>query len=81
MCTAKEKDGQITVLGVPTLEPMQDQAETLARARQSGTLSAEPRPTVDVNRVENATDDQAPKRFGSIGVVRYGVQSATTTQK
>jgi pilus assembly protein CpaB len=74
--------GQNSVLGnTVTPELRTRQAETLARARQSGTLSAELRSIVDVNRVENATDDQAPRRFGSIGVVRYGVQSATTTQK
>jgi pilus assembly protein CpaB len=74
--------GQNSVLGnTVTPELRTRQAETLAHARQSGTLSAELHSIVDVNRVENATDDQAPRRFGSIGVVRYGVQSATTTQK
>jgi pilus assembly protein CpaB len=31
--------------------------------------------------VENRIDDHAPKRGESINVVRYGVQSSTTTQK
>jgi pilus assembly protein CpaB len=31
--------------------------------------------------VENNIDDHAPKRGESISVVRYGVQSSTTTQK
>jgi pilus assembly protein CpaC len=59
MCTAKEKDGRITVLGAPTLEPMQDQAETLAGARQSGMRSVALRSIVELNMVENATGDQA----------------------
>jgi pilus assembly protein CpaB len=78
----KEKDGQNTVVGkTVTLELKPEQTETLARARQSGTLSLALRSIVDVNMVENGTDDQAPKRGRSINVVRYGVSSATTTQK
>jgi pilus assembly protein CpaB len=78
----KEKDGQNTVVGkTVTLELKPEQTETLARARQSGTLSLALRSIVDVNMVENGTGDQAPKRGESINVVRYGVSSATTTQK
>ena len=78
----KEKDGQNTVVGkTVTLELKPEQAETLARARQTGTLSLALRSIADVNMVENRIDDQAPKRGESINVVRYGVQSSTTTQK
>jgi pilus assembly protein CpaB len=78
----KEKDGQNTVVGkTVTLELKPEQTETLARARQSGTLSLALRSIVDVNMVENRAGDQAPKRGESINVVRYGVSSATTTQK
>jgi len=78
----KEKDGQNAVVGkTVTLELKPEQAETLARARQSGTLSLALRSIVDVNMVENRTDDQAPKRGESVNVVRYGIQSSTTTQK
>ena len=56
-----------------------EQAETLARARQSGTLSL--RSIADVNIVELGLDDQALKRGESINVVRYGIPGATTTQK
>jgi pilus assembly protein CpaB len=78
----KEKDGQNAVVGkTVTLELKPEQAETLARARQSGTLSLALRSIVDVNMVENRTDDQALKRGESINVVRYGIPSSTTTQK
>jgi pilus assembly protein CpaB len=78
----KEKDGQNTVVGkTVTLELKPEQTETLARARQSGTLSLALRSIVDVNMVENGTGDQALKRGESINVVRYGVLTATTTQK
>jgi Flp pilus assembly protein CpaB len=56
-------------------------AGSLARTRQSGTLSLALRSIVDVNMVENRTDDQAAKRGESVNVVRYGIPSSTTTQK
>jgi len=79
----KEKDGANAVVGkTVTLELKPEQAETLARARQSGTLALALRSIADLNMVENAPDDSsAPRRGESINVVRYGVQSATTTQK
>ena len=78
----KEKDGQNAVVGkTVTLELKPEQAETLARARQSGTLSLALRSIADLNMVENKTDDQAPKRGESINVVRYGIPSSTMTQK
>src|SRR4051795_8744763 len=78
----KEKDGQNTVVGkTVTLELRPEQAETLARARQTGTLALALRSMADINMVENRTDDQPPKRGESIDVVRYGVPSSTTTQK
>ena len=77
----KEKDGQNAVVGkTVTLELKPEQAETLARARQTGTLALALRSIADLNMVEN-TEDQAPKRGDSINVVRYGLQSSTTTQK
>ena len=77
----KEKDGQNAVVGkTVTLELRPEQAETLARARQTGTLALALRSIADVNMVENRSDDQ-PKRGESVNVVRYGIQSSTTTQK
>jgi pilus assembly protein CpaB len=78
----KEKDGQNAVVGkTVTLELKPEQAETLARARQSGTLSLALRSIADANAVENKSDDQAPKRSDSVNVVRYGVSTPTTIQK
>jgi pilus assembly protein CpaB len=78
----KEKDGQNAVVGkTVTLELKPEQAETLARSRQTGTLSLALRSIADLNMVDNRTDDQAPKRGASVNVVRYGVSSPTTMQK
>jgi pilus assembly protein CpaB len=78
----KEKDGQTTVVGrTVTLELKPEQAETLARARQSGTLSLALRSIADVNLVESNADESSRRRSDSVNVVRYGVPSATTTQK
>jgi pilus assembly protein CpaB len=77
----KEKDGQNTVVGkTVTLELKPEQTETLARARQSGTLSLALRSIADLNVAEKPSDDRI-KRGDSINVVRYGVSSPTTTQK
>jgi pilus assembly protein CpaB len=78
----KEKDGQNALVGrTVTLELKPEHAETLARARQSGTLSLALRSIADVNMAENSEEEAAPKRGASINIVRYGVQSSTTTQK
>jgi len=78
----KEKDGQNTVVGkTVTLELKPEQTETLARARQSGTLSLALRSIADLNAVETKSDDQAPKRGDSVNVVRFGISSPTTTKK
>src|SRR5512140_1179234 len=59
----KEKDGQNAVIGkTVTLELRPEQAETLARARQSGTLALALRSIADLNMVENRSDDQAASR-------------------
>jgi pilus assembly protein CpaB len=78
----KEKDGQNAVVGkTVTLELKPEQAETLARARQTGTLALALRSIADLNAVEPTTDDQASKRGDIVNVVRYGVSSPTTTQR
>jgi len=63
-----------------TLELKPEQSETLARARQSGTLSLALRSIADLNAVETRSEDKS-KRGDSVNVVRYGVSSTTTTQK
>src|SRR5580692_9974265 len=78
----KEKDGQNTVVGkTVTLELKPEQTETLARARQSGTLSLALRSIADLNTVETKSDDRTLKRGESVNIVRFGVSSPTTTQK
>jgi pilus assembly protein CpaB len=56
--TIAEKDGQKVVVGkTATLELKPKQAEMLARARQSGTLSLALRSLVDANSPKGKTDD------------------------
>jgi pilus assembly protein CpaB len=63
-----------------TLELKPEQAETLARARQSGTLSLALRSITDVNMVENRSDDQVQaRRQHQCGSLRR--RKPTTTQK
>jgi pilus assembly protein CpaB len=76
----KEKDGQNSVVGkTATLELKPEQAEILARARQSGTLSLALRSIVDVNAPEKTVD--VVKRGDSVNVVRYGIPSPIAPQK
>jgi pilus assembly protein CpaB len=76
----KEKDGTNTLVGkTVTLELKPEQAETLARARQSGTLSLALRSIVDVKTVEIKTDEY--KRGEGVNVVRYGIASQQLMQK
>ena len=76
----KEKDGQNAVVGkTVTLELKPEQAESLARARQSGTLFLALRSIADVNAVETPAEDQSAKRGESIAVIRYGLSTTTTT--
>jgi pilus assembly protein CpaB len=78
----KEKDGQNSVVGrTVTLELKPEQAETLARARQSGTLSLALRSIADVNMVASNADDQSQQHGNSIKVVRYGISTSETLQK
>jgi pilus assembly protein CpaB len=76
----KEKDGQNTVVGkTATLELKPDQAELLARARQSGTLSLALRSMADVNAAEKPVE--VAKRGEGVNVVRYGIPSPIAPQK
>ena len=76
----KEKDGQTAVVGrTVTLELKPEQAETLARARQSGTLSLALRSIADVKTVEAKTEEI--KRNEGVNVVRYGIASQQLMQK
>ncbi|MGY3620597.1 Flp pilus assembly protein CpaB [Bradyrhizobium sp. USDA 10063] len=78
----KEKDGTSALIGkTVTLELKPEQAETLARARQSGTLTLALRSIADVNIVEANADNQMRRRGQSVNVIRYGIASPQTVQK
>ena len=79
----KEKDGQNTVVGrTATLELKPEQAETLTRARQSGSLALALRSIADANAAEaNNADNKASRRGNSVEIIRYGVSSSQTAQK
>jgi pilus assembly protein CpaB len=78
----KEKEGINTLVGkTATLELKPEQAETLARARQGGTLSLALRSITDVNMAESQSDEQILKRNDGLNVVRYGIANQTTAQK
>ena len=78
----KEKEGSNSLVGrTATLELKPEQAETLARARQSGTLSLALRSITDANAPEGRPEEQVQRRSESVNVVRYGVANPTTAQK
>lgn len=77
--TIEEKNGLKVVVGrTATLELKPEQAETLARSRQMGTLSLALRSLADANAPEGEIDD---RRRDSINVVRYGVPTQTSVQR
>src|SRR5215217_4019637 len=78
----KEKEGVNSLVGrTVTLELKPEQAETLARARQSGTLALALRSITDGNAAEGRSEDQIQKRSQGVNVVRYGIANQTTAQK
>jgi pilus assembly protein CpaB len=78
----KEKEGSSSLVGrTVTLELKPEQAETLARSRQNGTLTLALRSIADINAVEKPDDQQSNKRGENLNVVRYGVASQQTVQK
>ena len=79
----KEKEGSNTLVGrTATLELKPEQAETLVRARQSGTLALALRSITDANATaEGQSEEQVKRRSESVNVVRYGVANQTTAQK
>lgn len=73
----EEKNGQKVVVGkTATLELAQRQAETLALARQMGTLSLALRSIADGSAANS--DDKTERRTGGINTVRFGVTTTTT---
>ena len=77
--TVEEKDGQKVVVGktvTVALDPQQ--AETLARSRQLGSLSLTLRSILDSQSAKPEGGDDEGARRG-INTVRYGVSTQTTT--
>jgi len=73
----EEKNGQRVVVGkTATLELAPRQAETLALARQLGTLSLALRSIADGNK--SAADEKTERRGIGINTVRFGVTTTTT---
>src|SRR5437868_3261031 len=78
----KEKEGVNSLVGkTVTLELKPEQAETLARSRQNGSLTLALRSIADVNAVEKPDDQQLNKRGENLNVIRYGVASQQMMQK
>jgi pilus assembly protein CpaB len=77
----KEKEGASALVGrTVTLELKPEQTETLARARQSGTLSLALRSIADIKTVEKP-EEPTNKRGENLNVIRYGVASQQMMQK
>jgi pilus assembly protein CpaB len=78
----KEKEGANSLVGkTATLELKPEQAETLGRARQSGTIQLALRSITDVNAVADRSQELGPRHDQSVNVVRYGVANQSTAQK
>ena len=79
----KEKEGSNALVGrTALLELKPEHAETLARARQSGTLSLALRSITDINAAaDDQSEEQVKKRSESVNVIRYGIANQTTAQK
>jgi pilus assembly protein CpaB len=76
----KEKEGASALVGrTVTLELKPEQAEILARSRQSGSLTLALRSIADIN--EKTDDQQLNRRGENLNVIRYGVASQQTVQK
>jgi pilus assembly protein CpaB len=77
----KEKEGASALVGrTVTLELKPEQTETLARSRQSGTLSLALRSIADI-KMDQKPLEPTDKRGENLNVIRYGVASQQTMQK
>jgi pilus assembly protein CpaB len=76
--TVQEKDGQRVVVGrTATLELAPRQAETLAVARQLGTLTLALRSIADSNPSQTPDDKGDDAKSGRLNMVRFGVTTST----
>jgi pilus assembly protein CpaB len=80
--TVEEKDGQRVVVGkTATLELSPRQSESLALARQLGTLSLALRSIADVNGVTSENNDlREDSGRREVNLVRYGVTTLSTSK-
>jgi pilus assembly protein CpaB len=79
--TVEEKNGQRVVVGkTATLELTPRQSETLALARQVGTLTLALRSLVDFNSKDTLPVDDDGGRRNGVNVVRFGITSMSTTK-
>jgi pilus assembly protein CpaB len=77
----EEKNGQRVVVGkTATLELSQRQAEMLAAARQSGSLSLALRSIVDAKPRKQDADDGQTARGNRLNTIRYGVTTSTVAR-
>jgi pilus assembly protein CpaB len=77
----KEKDGANSLVGkTVTLELKPEQAETLARSRQNGSLTLALRSIADAKTIDKP-DEQVKRRGDNFNVIRYGVASQQMMQK
>ena len=77
----KEKDGTNSLVGkTVTLELKPEQAETLARSRQNGSLTLALRSIADAKTIDKP-DEQVKRRGDNFNVIRYGVASQQMMQK
>jgi pilus assembly protein CpaB len=78
--TVEEKNGQRVVIGkTATLELTPRQSETLALARQLGTISLALRSLVDFDEKDKPETDDGGGRRG-VNMVRFGVTTTSTTK-
>lgn len=79
--TVEDKGGQKVVVGkTATLETTPRQAETLALARQLGTLSLALRSIVDASKKSESVEEASDSRRGGVNMVRFGVTTMTTSK-
>jgi len=75
--TIEEKNGQKVVVGkTATLALSPREAQTLATARQMGTISLALRSIVDAGGKPDAVDDDSSRR-GNVNITRFGVTTMT----
>lgn len=77
----QEKEGQRVVVGkTATLELTQRQAELLAAARQTGTLSLTLRSIVDANKKQQPAEEAPEARGNRLNTIRFGVATSSTSK-